>query len=85
MNPYKNFKNCLEHSKENVSIHQLQVLNSNTFGRHSAVSYSLPPSFSPSYKHLQVSVSVYVGDGHAVVELGGVVVIVGMEDALGDS
>lgn len=79
------YKNCLEHSKGNVSIHQLQVLNSNIFGRHGAVSYSLPPPFSPSYKHLQVSISIYVSDGHAVVELGGVIVIVGMEDALGDS
>lgn len=42
-------------------------------------------SFSPCYKHLQVSVSVYIGDGHAVVELGGVVVVVGRKDALGYS
>lgn len=42
-------------------------------------------TFSPCYKHLQVSVSVYIGDGHAVVELGGVVVVVGWKDALGYS
>lgn len=42
-----------------------------------------PPCFSPSYKYLQVSVPVHVGDGHAVVELSGVVVVVRREDGPG--
>lgn len=40
--------------------------------------------FSPSHKHLQVAVSVHVGDGYAIVELGGVVVVVGRKDGFGD-
>lgn len=47
-----------------------------------AVFHSLPPPFSPSYKHLQVSVCIYICDSHTIVELGGVVVIVGRKDGL---
>lgn len=50
-----------------------------------AVFHSLPPPFSPSYKHLQVPVCIYISDSHTIVELGGVVVIVGRKDGLGYS
>lgn len=39
--------------------------------------------FSPSHKHLQVTVSVDIGDGYSVVELVGVVVVVGRKDSFG--
>lgn len=40
---------------------------------------------SPSYKYLQVSIPVHISDSHAIVELGGVVVVVWRKDGLGYS
>lgn len=48
-----------------------------------AAFHGLPPPSSPSYKHLQVPVSIYISDSHTIVELGGVVVIVGRKYGLG--